>query len=139
MQQEASDSKSYEDQSNGQRNAVKDIPGHWHPVKDQHSHNDQSTDTHFKCVHHHFYYEKNIFRKVNLGYNGLALFYDFYTLGHCLAEKDPHGISDKNKYGEIGLSCVKYSSENKGIDQHITKWFQNPPQPVQIRIGYFGF
>ena len=139
VHQVAAQTKTDQNQGNGKGNGVEDIPGDRHPIKDQHSHDDHCRNGHFKCVDHYFGDQQDIFGQVDLGNNGFVLFYQTYTLVHGLAEKDPHGISHKNKNGEVGLLCVENFAENECVDQHEAKWFKDPPQPVQIGIGNLGF
>ena len=50
-----------------------------------------------------------------------------------MTEKELVAILEKNEDCKILLFCIKYHTEDQGVDQHETDRLQYPPQPVQVR------
>ena len=139
MKQKTSDPKGDQPQCRQNGQSEDDVKGHGNPEGNEHDDHNAKGYKHLKAVYTHFYQQKDVFGKIDFGNYGLVLLDDAHALQHGLVEKIPKGDANENKYGKIFFSCRKNGAENKVVDEHEAQRLQDPPQPVQIRIGNFRF
>jgi hypothetical protein len=135
VHQETADSKADQEEVDEDRNGIKDIPADRNPPDDEHSYDDHKGDHHFKCIHTHSGNQKDIFWYIYFGNNCLIFLDEGNALYHITVKKVPHRDTDEDEHREILFFGIEDFSKDKGVDQHETKRFENPPEPVQIRIG----
>ena len=126
--------------NNGQdqyRNDQEEMPVHPDPVKQQQSERDAQTDKHLEAIYHHIGDDQHEFRQIYFRYDRLVPAHHFYGCLNAAAEEIPDRQTDKDVAVIIFHLPVQHISEYKGVDEHEAQRLQDPPQPVQVGIGYF--
>ena len=107
-----------------------------YPENDHHHTHYTKGYHHLKPAHQHPGQQQDKFRHIDLCNDRTVASYQVYTAGHTSGKEIPHRQTDKNKYRKIPLRRMKHHPEHHRVDQHHAHRLDQPPQPVQIRIGH---
>ena len=137
MHQYASNAKSDQKEHCQDRRHRQHASRYPHPEYNKHHRDNRKRHKHLETVHHKFREQQNIFGQIDPCDNPPVRTHHLHAPRYPSGEKAPHSNSDKNKNREILFRCIEHDAKHNRINQHHAERLNQPPHPVQKRIGHF--
>ena len=136
MHQNASHTEGDQKKNQQNRNNSHHTAGHPDAKYHKHRRDHREGYKHLKAVYHEFREQKNIFGQIDPCNDSPVGTHHFHTSRNPSGEEIPHRDAYKNKDRKIWFRRIKNNAKHDRIDQHHAKRFDQPPHPVQKRVGY---